>query len=156
MPVLGICRGMQVLNVAMGGTLLQDLPEIDGVHPHRRALGTFEGTEHAVTLEPGSLAAAAAGEEVHTARCHHHQAVGRLGDGLVVSGRAAVDGLAEAIEVEDGRWVLGVQWHPEADQRSRLFAALADAARNWSKGPDLTPTARSGISTPDTDQPNGG
>src|SRR5215472_3506079 len=73
---------------------------------------------HLVTLEPGSLAARAAGEEVHTARCHHHQAVLDLGDGLAITGRAS-DGVVEAIETTDGSWVLGVQWHPEADERSR-------------------------------------
>lgn len=130
MPVLGVCRGMQALNVALGGTLLQHIPEVNGSNPHRRAVGTFEGTEHVVSLDPGSLAATAAGEEVHTARCHHHQSIDRLGDGLIVSGRAEQDGLAEAIELADRRWVLGVQWHPEADERSRLFAALADAARS--------------------------
>jgi len=129
MPVLGVCRGMQALNVALGGTLLQHIPEVNGSNPHRRAVGTFDGTDHIVTLDPGSLAARAAGEEVHTARCHHHQAVDRLGDGLVVTGRAQQDGLAEAIELDDGRWVLGVQWHPEADERSRLFNAFTEAAR---------------------------
>jgi len=129
MPVLGVCRGMQALNVALGGTLLQHIPEVNGSNPHRRAVGTFEGTDHIVTLDAGSLAARAAGEEVHTARCHHHQAVDRLGDGLVVTGRAQQDGLAEAIELDDGRWVLGVQWHPEADERSRLFNAFTEAAR---------------------------
>jgi len=115
--------------VALGGTLLQHIPEVNGSNPHRRAVGTFDGTDHIVTLDPGSLAARAAGEEVHTARCHHHQAVDRLGDGLVVTGRAQQDGLAEAIELDDGRWVLGVQWHPEADERSRLFNAFTEAAR---------------------------
>lgn len=129
MPVLGVCRGMQALNVALGGTLLQHIPEVNGSNPHRRAVGTFEGTDHIVTLDPGSLAARAAGEEVHTARCHHHQAIDRLGDGLVVTGWAQQDGLAEAIELADGGWVLGVQWHPEADERSRLFSALTEAAR---------------------------
>jgi putative glutamine amidotransferase len=133
MPVLGICRGMQALNVALGGTLVQHIPEVDGSNPHRRSLGSFEGTEHIVELEPGSLAARAAGEEVHTARCHHHQAIDQLGDGLVVTGRARQDGLAEAIELDDGAWVLGVQWHPEADERSRLFASFTDAARSASK-----------------------
>jgi putative glutamine amidotransferase len=133
MPVLGICRGMQVLNVALGGTLVQHIPEVNGSNPHRRALGSFEGTEHVVDLEPGSLVARAAGEEVHTARCHHHQAVDKLGEGLVVTGRARHDGMIEAIELDDGAWVLGVQWHPEADERSRLFAALTDAARSASK-----------------------
>jgi putative glutamine amidotransferase len=133
MPVLGICRGMQALNVARGGTLLQHIPEVNGSNPHRRAVGSFEGTEHIVELEPGSLAARAAGEEVHTARCHHHQAIDQLGDGLIVTGRARQDGLTEAIELDDGAWVLGVQWHPEADERSRLFASLTDAARSASK-----------------------
>jgi putative glutamine amidotransferase len=130
MPVLGICRGMQVLNVALGGTLVQHIPEVDGVAPHRRVVGSFDGTDHTVELEPGSLAAQAAGEELHIARCHHHQAVDRLGEGLVVTGRAQQDGMIEAIELDNGAWVLGVQWHPEADERSRLFAALTEAARS--------------------------
>jgi putative glutamine amidotransferase len=129
-PVLGICRGVHVINVAFGGTLLQDLIGQDGDHPHRRSLGSFEGAEHDVVLEPGSLAAEAAGENRHVVRCHHHQAIETVGDGLVVSGRAA-DGVAEAIEAQDGRWLLGVQWHPEADERSRLFAALHDAAISY-------------------------
>src|SRR5437588_7228557 len=128
LPVLGICRGMQVLNVALEGTLQQDLVKPDGIQPHRKLLGAFEGNEHVVMLEPGSLAARSVGEEVHVARCHHHQAVRDLGEGLVVTGRAD-DGVTEAIEMADGRWVLGVQWHPEADDKSRLFSALAAAAR---------------------------
>ena len=127
MPVLAICRGMQLLNVALGGTLIQDLVGDDGLHPHRPIIGTFDGTDHRVTLTPGSLAARASGEEVTTAHCHHHQAIDRVGDGLVVSGRAD-DGVIEAIEAADGRWVLGVQWHPEAHETSRLFQALSDAA----------------------------
>jgi putative glutamine amidotransferase len=139
MPVFGICRGMQIINVAFGGTLVQHLPEVEGSNPHRKALGTFEGTEHTITLEPGSLTSEAAGELVHLARCHHHQAVDKLGDGLVVSGRAEMDGVIEALEADDGRWILGVQWHPEADERSQMMSAFADAARNWR----LTPSARS-------------
>jgi len=141
MPVFGICRGMQIINVAFGGTLVQHLPELEGSNPHRKALGTFEGTEHTIRLEPGSLTSEAAGELVHLARCHHHQAVDKLGEGLVVSGRAEVDGVIEALEADDGRWILGVQWHPEADERSQMMSAFVDAARNWSK--DLTPSARS-------------
>jgi putative glutamine amidotransferase len=130
-PVLGICRGMQLLNVALGGTLEQDLVADDGSNPHRRVVGSFDGTDHAVALVRGSLAAHAVGEEIHTARCHHHQAVLRLGEGLVVSGRST-DGVVEAIETADGGWVLGVQWHPEADDRSHLFAALRRAALAYS------------------------
>ena len=130
MPVLGICRGMQILNVALGGTLVQDLVAADGSHPHRRVKGTFEGNDHTVRLEPGSLAARSVGEEAHIAHCHHHQAVLSLGSGLVVTGRAE-DEVIEAIEMADGRWGLGVQWHPEANDKSRLFAALSDAARGY-------------------------
>jgi putative glutamine amidotransferase len=133
MPVLGICRGMQVLNVALGGTLVQHIPDVDGTGPHRRIVGTFDGNEQTVTLEPGSLAAQAVGEEQHVGRCHHHQAVDRLGDGLVITGRVEQDGMIEAIESDDGSWVLGVQWHPEADEQTRLFAALTEAARATSK-----------------------
>ena len=131
MPVLAICRGMQILNVAFGGTLEQNLVAADGSHPHRKVVGTFDGNEHTVTLAPGSLAAEAVGEQAHIARCHHHQAVLDLGDGLVVTGRAESDGVTEAIELVDGSWVLGVQWHPEADDRSRLFEALVEAAREY-------------------------
>jgi putative glutamine amidotransferase len=127
LPVLGICRGMQLLNVALGGTLEQDLVAGDGSHPHRRVRGTFDGNDHTVSLVPGSLAARSVGEQRHVAHCHHHQAVLDLGSGLVVSGRAE-DGVIEAIELADGRWGLGVQWHPEANDKSRLFAALCDAA----------------------------
>ena len=142
MPYLGICRGMQVLNVALGGTLNQNLVAEDGSNPHRRIIGTFVGTEHDIELDAESLAAQATGEEVHEARCHHHQAIERLGDGLVITGRAR-DGVAEAIELEDsGGWALGVQWHPEAGDKRQLFKAFADAAREWSKGPDLTPSGR--------------
>ena len=128
LPVLGICRGMQVLNVAFGGTLLQDLTGPDGRNIHRRRLGGFEDTENHVALDDGSLVARATGEGVHVARCHHHQAIAELGDGLLVTGRAVEDGLPEAIEAGDGRWVLGVQWHPEAEDRSAILHAFVGAA----------------------------
>jgi putative glutamine amidotransferase len=129
MPVLGICRGMQVLNVACGGTLHQHLPELVGHGDHRRVLGSFDGADHDVRLAPGSLAARAAGEELHATKSHHHQGVDRVGDGLVVTGWAQLDELPEALEVERNRFALGVQWHPEADERSRLIAALVEEAR---------------------------
>lgn len=131
LPYLGICRGMQLLNVALGGTINQNLVSDDGTNPHRRIVGTFVGTEHDIDLDPGSLVARAAGEEVHEARCHHHQAIDRLGSGLVVTARAR-DGVPEAIELsDDDRWVLGVQWHPEAGDKRQLFNAFAQAAAQW-------------------------
>jgi putative glutamine amidotransferase len=131
MPLLGICRGMQLINVARGGTLIQHLPDIVGHGDHRRNPGSFEGSEHEVRLEPGSLAARAAGEELHTTKSHHHQGVDQLGDGLVVTGRSTLDELPEAIELPDSTYVLGVQWHPEADETSRVVGSLVEQARDY-------------------------
>jgi putative glutamine amidotransferase len=136
MPVLGICRGMQLLNVARGGTLHQHLPEEGG---HRPAPGTFGS--HPVRLDPGSRLASilrpgggqhAGGADltldVPTA---HHQGIARLGDGLVPVAWAQ-DGLIEAVELAPGltrrSFALGVQWHPEASQDRRLVSALVTAA----------------------------
>ncbi|MGI9098697.1 MAG: gamma-glutamyl-gamma-aminobutyrate hydrolase family protein [Solirubrobacteraceae bacterium] len=129
MPFLGICRGMQVMNIARGGTLHQHLPELVGHEEHRRVLGTFDGADHDVRLAPGSLAARAAGEERHHAKSHHHQGVDRVGEGLVVTGWAAMDELPEALEAHGNRFALGVQWHPEADETSRLIGALVQETR---------------------------
>ena len=131
LPVLGICRGMQVLNVAMGGTLLQHLPDVLGHEEHRRVPGSFTGADHDVRLQAGSLAARAAGEEHHVTRSHHHQAVDVVGRGLHITGRSTIDDLPETIEAPDRRFVLGVQWHPEADERSQVIAALVSAARDY-------------------------
>jgi putative glutamine amidotransferase len=128
LPVLGICRGMQLINVARGGTLLQHLPEQLGHEEHRRVVGSFDGAEHDVTLTEGSLAASAAGELVHVTRSHHHQGVDRVGEGLIVSGLSTMEDLPEAIELPDRRFVLGVQWHPEADAASSVVGALVQAA----------------------------
>jgi len=124
LPLLGICRGMQVLNVACGGTLIQHLPDELGHDEHRRVLGSWPGNEHDVELEPGSAAARLAGETTHHTYSHHHQAVDRLGDGIVVSGRAAMDGLVEAVELPDRTLAVGVQWHPEVDPDSRVVASF--------------------------------
>ncbi len=130
MPVLGICRGMQLLNVALGGTLRQHLPDDLGHGEHRRRLGSFDDSDHDVLLEAGSLAARAAGEERHGVKSHHHQGVAEIGDGLAISGVSALDDLPEAVEAPERRFVLGVQWHPEADERSKLIGALVEAARD--------------------------
>jgi putative glutamine amidotransferase len=127
-PFLGICRGMQLMNVARGGTLLQHLPETHGHEDHRRVLGSFDGADHDVRLEPGSLAARAAGEERHGTKSHHHQGVDRLGDGLRITGWAELDELPEAIELPDRRFALGVQWHPEADELSSVIESFVKEA----------------------------
>ncbi len=128
LPVLGICRGVQVMNVACGGTLHQHLPELLGHEEHRRVLGSFDGADHDVRLAPGSLAARAAGEELHATKSHHHQGIDRVGEGLEVTGWATLDELPEALELPTSGFALGVQWHPEADERSRLIEALVEHA----------------------------
>jgi putative glutamine amidotransferase len=131
LPVLGICRGMQLINVAFGGTLRQHLPEELGHEEHRRTAGSFADADHDVRLIAGSLAARAAGEELHGTKSHHHQGVATVGAGLEVTGYSLLDDLPEALEAPDRRFVLGVQWHPEADERSRVVGALVQCARGF-------------------------
>jgi putative glutamine amidotransferase len=136
MPVLGICRGMQLINVAFGGTLSQHLPDELGHEEHRRTPGSFDGSDHTVRLASGSLAARAAGEELHNTKSHHHQGVATVGAGLVVTGRSTIDDLPEAIEAPGRRFVLGVQWHPEADEQSRVVGAIVEPARGYRSARD--------------------
>ena len=131
MPVLGLCRGMQLLNVAQGGTLCQHLPDLFGHEEHRRVLGSFDGADHDVRLTAGSLAARAAGEEIHGTKSHHHQGIDALGEGFEVTGWSSLDELPEAIEAPERRFALGVQWHPEADEASPVVTALVEAARAY-------------------------
>ncbi len=121
MPVLGICRGMQILNVAYGGGIEQHIPDVVGDEKHRHTPGTF--ADHVVDLEPGSLAARAVGAERTPVKSHHHQGVKEVGAGLAVTARAE-DETVEAIEDPSCPFVLGVLWHPEEDEKSQLIEAL--------------------------------
>jgi putative glutamine amidotransferase len=126
-PMLGICRGMQVMNVAAGGTLIEHVPDVVGHEHHRHTQGAW--SDHDVRLADGSLAARAAGRTTEPVKSHHHQAVDRVADGFVVTGWAEGDELPEAFESPGHRFALGVQWHPEADEESRLIAALVEEVR---------------------------
>jgi putative glutamine amidotransferase len=139
---------MQLLNVAMGGTLRQHVPDDVGHEEHRRQVGSFDGSEHDVVLARGSLAARAAGEELHTAKSHHHQGVAEVGEGLRVTGLSVLDELPEAIETDGASFCLGVQWHPEADERSRVIETLVRAARDYRSRTGLgseSPASRTGL-----------
>ncbi|MDQ1513409.1 MAG: putative glutamine amidotransferase [Microbacteriaceae bacterium] len=128
LPVLAICRGVQLLNVALGGSLHQHVPELTATS-HGGAAGVFARVE--VAVEPASRLGRLLGRgggrlAVH---CHHHQAIDRAGRGLVVVARTA-DGLVEAVESPDHSFAVGVQWHPEQDRTDRrLFEALVAAVR---------------------------
>jgi putative glutamine amidotransferase len=133
LPVLGICRGAQVLNVALGGTLHQHLPEVIGHSGHRAGNAVFNTLP--VRTVPGTRLAGLVGESVD-ARCYHHQAIAELGDGLMVSGWDA-DGVIEALELPGEGFALAVQWHPEESLDDlRLFSAIVEAARAYANKKD--------------------
>jgi putative glutamine amidotransferase len=126
LPVLAVCRGSQVLNVARGGDLVQHLPEVVGGEQHREVSGVF--SEHPVRIEDDSRLGELLGERTPV-KSHHHQGFGRLGEGLREVAWAD-DGTVEAVEDPDRRFAVGVLWHPEAGEDARLFDALvAEAAR---------------------------
>ena len=141
LPVLAICRGLQVLNVFMGGSLYQDIatefvdpPDIDILHQQRTAWST---KAHAVHVDRGSTLHEIVGADTFSINSFHHQAVKEVAPGLRVVARAE-DGMIEAAESCDGTWCLGVQWHPEryeataleSDPDRRLFAAFRDVVLN--------------------------
>ena len=127
LPVLAICRGVQLLNVLRGGDLVQHLPETVGHDGHKETPGLF--SEHRVTVEPGSRLGAVMGESV-VVKSHHHQGLGRVGAGLTRTA-SADDGTLEGLEDPAKRFAIGVLWHPEADDDSRLFAELVAEARAY-------------------------
>jgi putative glutamine amidotransferase len=124
-PTLAVCRGIQLMNVARGGDLVQHLPERVGHEDHRQVLGAF--SEHPVDVQAGSRLAAVVGTDPRVTS-HHHQSLGRVGEGLVETAWAE-DGTVEAVEDPTRRFALGVQWHPEAGGDDALFEALVDEAR---------------------------
>jgi len=123
LPLLAVCRGMQILNVALGGTLIQHLPELVGSHRHAPVKNGFG--RHEVRLAGGSRLATVLGERTEVAT-NHHQSIDRLGDGLVVSG-SAEDGVVEAVELPTQTWALGVQWHPEVHDGKGLLTSFVHA-----------------------------
>lgn len=124
LPVLAICRGVQVLNVALGGTLTQHVPDITDTD-HGDAPGAYARVD--VAIVGGTRTGEVLGERL-SVDCHHHQVIDRVADGLLVSGRSA-DGLIHSVEIPGVRFALGVQWHPEQDATDRrLFEALSTAA----------------------------
>ena len=127
LPVLAVCRGSQVLNVARGGDLVQHLPEIVGHEQHKHTPGVFG--DHEVDVKPDSTVGRLLGERAPV-KSHHHQGFGRVGEGLVESAWAE-DGTLEAVEDPSQRFTVGVLWHPEAGEDAALFRALVDEARAY-------------------------
>ncbi|KFF60958.1 glutamine amidotransferase [Cryobacterium sp. MLB-32] len=129
LPFLGICRGAQVLNVALGGTLHQHLPDIVGNTGYQVGGGTF--TQLSVDIDPHSRLHALVGEDRLAVPVYHHQSIDRVADGLVVSA-ITEHGIIEAVEVTTKAFALAVQWHPEESAEDlRLFAGLVDAASTY-------------------------
>jgi putative glutamine amidotransferase len=127
MPVLAVCRGSQVLNVALGGDLVQHLPEVVGDAKHKHTPGQF--ADHEVDVRPGTVLHRIVGKHAPV-KSHHHQGYGKLGEGLREAARAE-DGTIEALEDPDRRFTVGVLWHPEAGEDFALFEALVEEAREY-------------------------
>ena len=127
MPVLAVCRGSQVLNVARGGDLVQHLPDAVGDEKHKHTPGVF--ADHDVEVKPESRLGSLLGDRAPV-KSHHHQGFGRVGEGLVEAAWAE-DGTLEALEDPGKRFAVGVLWHPEAGEDAALFQALVDEARAY-------------------------
>jgi putative glutamine amidotransferase len=134
LPVLAICRGLQVLNVALGGTLIQDIPSEPASMLQHDAEGAPTTLAHTVSVTPGSCLAALVGPDgTRAVNSRHHQSIRALGEGLVVTGTSP-DGVIEAAEVPSARFCVGVQWHPEnfhaTGEFGRLFEGFVAACRS--------------------------
>ena len=129
MPVLAVCRGSQVLNVALGGDLVQHLPDVVGDEKHKHTPGEF--ADHDVDVLPDTFLHDIVGEHAPV-KSHHHQGYGTLGAGLREAARAE-DGTVEALEDPSRRFALGVLWHPEAGEDMALFEGLVDEARRYAE-----------------------
>jgi putative glutamine amidotransferase len=129
MPVLAVCRGSQVLNVALGGDLVQHLPDVVGDEKHKHTPGQF--ADHDVNVLPDTVLQHIVGKHAPV-KSHHHQGYGKLGEGLREAARAE-DGTVEALEDPDRRFAVGVLWHPEAGEDMALFQALVDEARRYAE-----------------------
>ena len=127
MPVLAVCRGSQVLNVARGGDLVQHLPEVLGHEEHKHTPGEY--SDHDVTLEDGTRVGDILGDRAPV-KSHHHQGFGRIGEGLREAGYAE-DGTVEALEDPSKRFAVGVLWHPEEGEDMALFEALVEQAAQY-------------------------
>jgi gamma-glutamyl-gamma-aminobutyrate hydrolase PuuD len=127
LPVLAVCRGSQVLNVARGGDLVQHLPEVVGDEKHKHTPGVF--ADHDVDLKAGTRLQRLLGDRAPV-KSHHHQGYGTIGEGLVESAWAE-DGTVEAVEDPSRRFTLGVLWHPEEGEDLALFEALVEEARRY-------------------------
>jgi gamma-glutamyl-gamma-aminobutyrate hydrolase PuuD len=128
MPVLAVCRGLQVLNVARGGDLVQHLPEQVGHEEHRAVRGVF--SDHGVKVDDSSRLGSLLGGQVPAVKSHHHQGLGRVGSGLRETAWAE-DGTVEGVEDPAKRFAVGVLWHPEAGDDTKLFEALVAEARAY-------------------------
>jgi gamma-glutamyl-gamma-aminobutyrate hydrolase PuuD len=127
MPVLAICRGSQILNVALGGDLVQHLPDVVGDEKHKHTPGEY--ADHEVDVHPETRLGALLGERAPV-KSHHHQGFGQLGEGLQEAARAD-DGTVEALEDPSRRFTIGVLWHPEAGEDMRLFEELVTEAERY-------------------------
>ena len=129
MPVLAICRGSQLMNVARGGDLVQHLPEVVGDDKHKHTPGVY--ADHEVEFKKGTRLQRLLGDRAPV-KSHHHQGYGRIGEGLVEAAWAE-DGTVEALEDPDRRFALAVLWHPEAGEDFALFRGLVEEARAYAE-----------------------